>query len=801
MAKLIGTDPNQVQSNADLGSAAFKDATEFLLSRGSNLDKIEQTITDTAADIKVYDTSLDSDGGAWRKRVTGTSWYNEELSTDVRGSRKEFPAVALLVLGSNLNGTEGISDDLIIYDADDPSLPMWMKFKFKLGSGFNSAVDMINGKMVFGATNNGILITDFIADTMIIYNHVHRHTYKSISPSRLGRTSLVTFENRVENATTGYEIANEYVYDVSMTVVPGAIIDPSTKLPRPHICVGTDGGFTVIQDNGETITQASLYGRNEIKKVKISEDGKRIYGVAKSSVGVDSVYFNEDYRTGNFPIAETLATRYPIFASGTYGMQMQTLGSAADYGMSEDGNVISANNSIGFGNLDLYHSDPTKSMFNHISTNFNTGWKNGDIRLATLNGIEEGYLSDSNVVSNGTFASNVNGWFGDSQASVTWNSGGYAVVTTTGDSVFAIGQSGILEVGAKYAVSFRVNPDTSNNTFRVRLGGSGTQWSQSSLPANTWTQITYDDVGIATADGTTLEIGTIGGVVNTFLIDDIVVRKLSVEDRSFNDDGLAVVTNGNLLRTPVADGAELVGYSGFNSSNYLFQPYNADMNFTNKLCVMFWLKRMDATQDILHLGPFRTRNSETSFYVMFDSGYDLRFTITPDGSTEYNSEVQYSGALDGWHHICCVFDRPTVSIYVNGEKQNLGAGSIRDFDIYSQSSARNGLYIGQGPVYGDMNSTSEISMLKISKTPPTAEQVKKIYYDEKELFSNGAKATLYGTNRGVFDVGRDKVTGETHVLTTSGRSTFQGLRRIDNNERSFGGGSRVHAVNGLIAED
>ena len=40
MTKLIGTNPNQVPSNADLGSAAFMDAKDFLLSRGSELSKI-----------------------------------------------------------------------------------------------------------------------------------------------------------------------------------------------------------------------------------------------------------------------------------------------------------------------------------------------------------------------------------------------------------------------------------------------------------------------------------------------------------------------------------------------------------------------------------------------------------------------------------------------------------------------------------------------------------------------------------------------------------------------------------------
>jgi hypothetical protein len=61
----------------------------------------------------------DSDGGAWRKRTQHTSWYNETLNTATRGSRKEFPAVAVIVAESN---------QVTIYDGDDPDLPMWMVF-------------------------------------------------------------------------------------------------------------------------------------------------------------------------------------------------------------------------------------------------------------------------------------------------------------------------------------------------------------------------------------------------------------------------------------------------------------------------------------------------------------------------------------------------------------------------------------------------------------------------------------------------------------------------------------------------
>ena len=84
-----------------------------------DLTAISSSITRTATDVFVYDTRKDSDGGAWRKRTQHTSWYNESLNTSTRGSRKEFPAVAVIVAEQNF---------IRIYDGDDPDLPMWMVF-------------------------------------------------------------------------------------------------------------------------------------------------------------------------------------------------------------------------------------------------------------------------------------------------------------------------------------------------------------------------------------------------------------------------------------------------------------------------------------------------------------------------------------------------------------------------------------------------------------------------------------------------------------------------------------------------
>ena len=117
-----GSERLRITSNGSVGINTTSPATELdvqgtTTTNGLNLDALAATISDTAVDLFVYDTRKDSDGGAWRKRTQGTSWYNETLNTATRGSRKEFPAVAVIVAETN---------QVTIYDGDDPDLPMWM---------------------------------------------------------------------------------------------------------------------------------------------------------------------------------------------------------------------------------------------------------------------------------------------------------------------------------------------------------------------------------------------------------------------------------------------------------------------------------------------------------------------------------------------------------------------------------------------------------------------------------------------------------------------------------------------------
>jgi trimeric autotransporter adhesin len=88
---------------------------------------------------------------------------------------------------------------------------------------------------------------------------------------------------------------------------------------------------------------------------------------------------------------------------------------------------------------------------------------------------------------------------------------------------------------------------------------------------------------------------------------------------------------------------------------------------------------------------------------------------------------------------------------------------------------------------------------RVSATAPTAEQIAKIYEDEKVLFQENSQATLYGTSDEVRAMGYDEDTELLHLGTTSGRSVFNGLRRVDNTTGSVA--VAISASNNFIVEE
>ena len=117
-------------------------------------------------------------------------------------------------------------------------------------------------------------------------------------------------------------------------------------------------------------------------------------------------------------------------------------------------------------------------------------------------------------------------------------------------------------------------------------------------------------------------------------------------------------------------------------------------------------------------------------------------------------------------------------------------------NFYSQSTNQNGFVVGKGSI--NPNYDHPIALLRISANAPTDAQIAKIYRDEKPLFQDGAQATLYGTSDAVTALAYDDSDDLLHVGTASGRSVFNGLKRVDNTTTAVS--TAISATEGLVIE-
>jgi len=246
------------------GTTVIDDDGRILNTNNLTLKEIAETKSVSATDVFVYDTTKDSDGGAWRHRCAGTSWFNEPLNTANRGSRREFPAVAVIVAENTR---------MTIYDGDDPDLPMWMIFRIngsndnqnllnRDGNGLNAVV-ALNGIIAVAAKNEnnfsgGVRLIRFVADDGFVYGEPANNVMSGFYKGNIAdRNSQSGFDGNGNTA-----IADRNVFDVAMSVLPGAPTDPATGLPVPTIVAGTSGGVSVIKDDKNifNITSNSSWG-------------------------------------------------------------------------------------------------------------------------------------------------------------------------------------------------------------------------------------------------------------------------------------------------------------------------------------------------------------------------------------------------------------------------------------------------------------------------------------------------------------------------------------------------------------
>jgi trimeric autotransporter adhesin len=749
-----------------------------------DLDAIAETKADTAVDVFVYDTSKDSDGGAWRKRTQNTSWYNETLDTATRGSRKEFPAVAVIVIETL---------KITIYDGDDPSLPMWMVFAVS-GSTSNltwlgrtnivfSSVTMRDGILAFGSNGDGdsrgLHLAYFVSDRLAKIGN--NYAYNSGFADGFGLVDRNSGSTAVRG--TANAIVNSTVNDVAMTVLPNAPIDAATGLPVPTIAVATAGGVSVIKDNG-TVADITSSSGSYTYSFNAAFDGLNLVMQLGAAVPqypgsyiyvFDGIPASDTVITLNTKTGSTVSPRaFYSYNSNSLYYDLPLAGSNALYGSPDlyANNVFNGlNNGIVY--LDENPTTPTEGMVAYTTSTYNTGWMVGDTKLATLSDTDDTNVTGSQLVTNGDFATD-----SDWTKGAGWAiSGGEATFTPTNTNSSISQVATGLVVGKTYTYSLTV---TTSATTAIRYGGS----SVTAVTVNPFSGTqTLTQTFVAAATSTTLGLNALNGDT-TLTLDNISLR-IAEEDRSVNDKGLQVF--GTITKDPVASGADLVAYSGFAATSYLEQPYNSGLDFgTGDFCIMGWAKQSSGFAPFIRgvgLDPLNGFD-RTGASLHFFCGSTGNVTVYFNGSAVLGSP-NFSINSSKWTLMVCSRKSGVVSMYIDGRKTGSTTNTTDLTDV--------------GAVTRIGYTTIASALWRVSATAPTDEQVAKIYNDEKFLFQENVQATLYGSYDSVTALAYDDDTELLHVGTSAGRSVFNGLHRVDNTTGAVG--VAISASNNFIVEE
>ena len=758
----------QAEGHATTAAAEAADALSAV--SWQDLSAINSTYNVTAVAGCRYDTTQDSDGGEWVNNCQDLSWENEDRPTGpwlgyvanetaaravsgagtgayyhnssdgkfyqlsagsgqveiYRGAERQFPIVADITAEAGR---------VIIWDALTGA--MWMVF---YGAGNQNIIRTTMGSI---AADNGYLSVGHVGGNSLnvirfISDGADRHWSSSQFSGQYQGTIAERNDSKDYSEYDLNPIKSTTVNDVAMTVLPNAPTDPTTGLKVPTIAVATDGGVSVINDDGTVVDSGSTSAKDNI-----DFSGTRLVYTQKTSEG-----------------------RWSIDASDLQdGFTPTIYDSASNNGWFQDADVPSAAKASGMHFLSgdvnglsviLENPDtPANGAVARITSEYSTGFQVGEIKGAFLASTDTADLVGSGeLVTNGDFATNDLTGYTDGSVgtgSVDASSGAAVITSTDGSNYGKMTQTLTgLVVGHPYILSFTVSGSQAYVVGQDTTGNYDAGTHVLTIVPNSSSEV-FDFL--------------VAGNNGTSTIDNISA-KLADPDRSVNANGLII--NGTINRDPVAAGAELVGYSGFSADDYFEQPYNPSYDFgTGDFHVMGWVNATSYGYAIQRLGSTKDN------YVY----------VKPDGKIEFGNTGGGNNYLSGstvtfgnWAFFCAVREAGVKKLYVNGSLEGTSAHAVDLSDSDAITRVGCGV-LGSAPL-----TAGSLARLRIGATAPSAAQIKAIYDAEKHLFKEGAQATLHGSSDAVTALTHDKATDLLHVGTSGGMSTFKGLRRIDQDD-------------------
>ena len=230
--------------------------------------------------------------------------------------------------------------------------------------------------------------------------------------------------------------------------------------------------------------------------------------------------------------------------------------------------------------------------------------------------------------------------------------------------------------------------------------------------------------------------------------------------------------NGTVTEAAVESGAELNGYSGFSTSNYLSRAYDADFDFgTGDFHISMWVKVTSSASYETFIQKLKT-NLAGGFWVRTEiTTGRVEFYIN-DGSSEGGASGTGKDITDSvWHKIDCWRSGSDCYTFIDG---------VQDHTFSSSKNVSNGtaiLHIGlQTDGTNHPADNSSISLVRLSATAPSVTQVRQMYDAEKPMFVASAECLLQsGSTDAVLDVDVDPLTGKVLVTQTDAITIFDGL--------------------------
>lgn len=720
----------------------------------------------TAADVVdviVYDTRLDSDGGAWTERCTGTSWYNETLNTATRGVKRAFPKVALIVARSS---------DITIYDALDldpaTGVPrMWMVFN-RVGTdvtmlrmaGTINGIAARNGQLARTVTDSqrALVLIDFIEDAAVLVRNSDTRRRLFIGDRNVSNSALYFI-------TSGYPaITSVGVYGVDLAVLPGAPISPVTGLAMPSVLLTEAGSFRVLHPTGPGAARsAATTLTGGYRRARFTPDN-RIIAIGETAPTIADVgpvpyaasTANTAWRTHRVG-ASSIGATGGIILPGVNGVGTLVDMAPGAIAQTPQVNIIAED----LGNA-------PNSMVASIGPDFATGWMpSSNIQLASLgDGATGNVTGTGNLVVNGDFTTSMTGWTNQSATSAAVS--GAAEITSAGVAgAPGIARTFTVVAGQTYTASARLERISGRQNVTLQLAGAAIGTTRTAGQTTVgWANVNFSFTAVSsgTLTLTLYENDAASSAGLSFRADDVTCT-LVAADRSYIQRGLEVV--GMLSRAVVATDAELVAYSGFSASNYLTQPSNAALAVT--------------TGDVSFMGWVNVSSFAAAFPLASVQGTDgLELGV---GTGGFNFRLQSATAgtnltvtgttttTGQWAFVVGLRRAGVLEIWVNGQREaTLAAAGTMTNTPGALEVARS----------ANASALTGIALLRIATYAPTPGQIQRMYRDERPLFAAGGKAFLGGASSAtVRQLSRSRYTNRLGVAMSDGLAVLDGLVRVE----------------------